>query len=433
MDTIQNTSRPRPMSEVCRRREQLQAEGVRPDRLAWAVAQVSESAVELLSQSGPDMVRACLERARDPRLDGLESEALLVLAAAGMTQLRGELRALGVPVALTRNEAFRQIRRMGRKARDHQTILGAIRVVGGARVVAMIEDRQVPFARAIADAMVIESTDGDAAKVAALALIGAFGAAELHKGLRADPASEVEAVGAPQALEVLGLGSPRRNLRERSGAVTGGAADALAAMSFVQTGCLRRACRSLLADRRAEVVRDIKRLRRSGALGHQSVLDSLREVGGLEIIDLLRTKGGFQPQLVDRIVTAVERDESKRAEALKVICAFGDWRLRRGLKADAVDDIQYLGAEEIAAIVAAGSPHKALRERARSAGGARGNRLAVLSLIDQRKLEQCTGKALNRRVATAFAAAARSRQPSTPDRVGSSPVALAAGMETSHE
>ena len=142
----------------------MQAEGVKPDRLAWAVAQVSEPAVELLSRSGPDMVRACLERARDPRLDGLESEAMLVLAAAGMSQLRGELRALGIPVALTRNEAFREIRRMGRKAPDHQGVLEAVRLVGAARIVAMIEDHSVPFAKAIADAMVASHRTGTPAR-----------------------------------------------------------------------------------------------------------------------------------------------------------------------------------------------------------------------------------------------------------------------------
>jgi len=266
-----------------------------------------------------------------------------------------------------------------------------------------------------------------------LALIGAFGAPELKKGLKADPSSEVEAVGPAQVQEVLGMDSPRCILRERSAAATGAVAEALAVISLVQIACLRRVGRSLLAERRTGVVRTVKRLRQSGVISHQSVADSIREVGGLEIVDLLGANGGFQAQLVERILAALERNESERAEALTVICAFGDWRLRRGLRVEVVDDVQSLGAREIAEIVAAGSPHRALRESARRTGGARGDRLAVLSLIDQRKLEQCTGKALNRQVATAFALAARNRQSSITSRVGSSPVALAAGTETSHE
>jgi hypothetical protein len=407
MNTMQSDTSPqRSMAAVCRRREQLQREGVRPERLAWAVAEASESAMALASTPGPTMVRTCLEQARDPRRSGPESEALLVLSAAGVSELRRELRSVGVSLPLTRNEAFREIRQAGRGQLDHELVFRAVRTAGATRILAMVLNHRVPFGRAIADAVVTASRrDGGGEVVRALTAIGAFGARGLHRGVKVDASALVRELGVKEVGELLASESPRRSMRETSWQLEGDEAEALAALSFVQTSSIRRAVGAFTHRSRKRAFQEIKRVRRSGEAVPRTVYSHILTVGPAHVMEVLSSDQSFERTLADEIVAAVEAGDSERADALTGICAFGSWRLRRGVKVDVVDQVRNYGAAAIAEVAGGDSPQRALRRLARAAAGEDADTLAAFSLVDPRRLERSAGRALRQRIAAAMDAA----------------------------
>jgi len=242
---------PRSMAALCRRREQLQTEGVRPDTLAWAVAEASESALAVLGMSGPEMVRSCLAEARSARRSGAEAEALLVFSAAGVSRLRVEARALGVPVPLNRHEAFREMRRTPKP--EPAAAYAAIRLLGAVNVMETMCDRSVPFHRALAEQISAASHVGEAARVSSLCQVAALGIWELRRGIRVDVTREVAGCDLDELSVVLADDRPRALLRERARAAEGEEAQLLALLSFVQTGWLGRSVRAAKGARRSRV------------------------------------------------------------------------------------------------------------------------------------------------------------------------------------
>lgn len=266
---IDNT-RARPMAALCRRREQLQAEGVRPDTLAWAVAEASEPALAMLEMSGPEMVRSCLAEARSARRSGTEAEALVVFSAAGVSRLRAEARALGVGVPLNRHEAFRQMRRT-RKPEPAEA-LEAIRSLGARHVMETMCDRSVPFHRALAEQIADASKVGEVARVEALCQLAAFGVWELRRGIRVDVEEELLGWDLESLTHVLASDRPRALLRERARGSEGEEAERLALLSFIQTGWLGRSVRE--AERRRQPLASALRgAREKAARGREIAAD----------------------------------------------------------------------------------------------------------------------------------------------------------------
>lgn len=433
MNTTQSTmNSQRSMAAVCRRREQLQAEGVHPEKLAWAVAEASEAAIELATVRGPEMVRTCLERARDSHSSGSESEALLILSAAGVSQLRRELRSVGVSLPLTRNEAFREVRR-ARRQRNHDVIFDAIRTAGASRILAMMRDRRVPFGEAIASAIVTTSRQATGPdEMKALTTIGGFGVRELHRGLQVDPRTTVRELGAAEVGELLAAESPRHAMREVSRELRGAEAEALALLSFVRPSCVRRAVRTISGRARKRVFDEIRRLRRSGEVTPEIVFAYIRTAGPSHIMEVLSSDQSFERTLADEIIAAQAAGDGDRAVALTGICAFGSWRLRRGVRVNAVDEIRDFGAPEIAEVAAGESPQRELRRLSRGAAGEKADALAAFSLVDPRRLERAAGRALRQRFATAMFAASPatgSGQPPASSRVHGTPLVAVGGKE----
>jgi hypothetical protein len=239
----------RSMAALCRRREQLQTEGVRPDTLSWAVAEASESALAMLEMPGPEMVRKCLADARSGRCGGTEAEALLVFSAAGVGRLRAEARALGIPVPLNRHEAFREMRRTPKP--EPAAAYVAIRSLGAMSVMEMMCDRGIPFHRALAERISEASRASDTARVSSLCQVAAFGVWELRRGIRVDVTEEVADCDLEELSVVLADDRPRVLLRERARAAAAEEAQLLALLSFVQTGWLGRSVRAVKSARRS--------------------------------------------------------------------------------------------------------------------------------------------------------------------------------------
>jgi hypothetical protein len=119
-------------------------------------------------------------------------------------------------------------------------------------------------------------------------------------------------------------------------------------------------------------------------------------------MEVLSSDQSFERTLADEIVAAVEASDSERAVALTGICAFGSWRLRRGVKVDVVDQVRDYGAAAIAEVAAGDSPQRTLRRLARAAAGEDADTLAAFSLVDPRRLERSAGRALRQRIAAAM-------------------------------
>jgi hypothetical protein len=240
--TLTDNTKERPMAALCRRREQLQAEGVRPDTLAWAVAEASEPALSVLEMSGPEMVRHCLAEARSAKRSGTEAEALVVLSAAGVGRLRAEARALGVGVPLNSHEAFREMRRTSKP--QPAEALEAIRSLGARSVMETMCDRSVPFHRALAAQVATASRIGQPGRVKALCQVAAFGVWELRRGIRVDVDEELLGWDLESLTDILANDRPRAMLRERARTGEGEEAERFALLSFVQTGWLGRSVRA---------------------------------------------------------------------------------------------------------------------------------------------------------------------------------------------
>lgn len=397
MNSTQTTStQPRTLSSACRRRKELQVDGVRPETLAWAVAEASESAIALAGVPGPEMVRTCLEQACDPRKSGTESEALLVLAAAGVGQVRRELRSLGVDVPLNRNEVFGEIRRASRRSSPSQKmVFAAIREAGAARIMTLLVDRETAFTEALADEIAQASRNDETERVKALVQVGAFGARALHRGVKLDVTKEVIAVGVTASAEMVLSRSPRQTLRHKAQAAEGKTADALAALSFIQTTSLKRAAHTATIRARKLALLEMRRTRRAGEIDGDAIYRAAGVAGASWLMGLMGDCGrSFEQTLAGAIVEAFGVGAPKRARALIEIGAFGVWGLRRGVKADVSEAVRELGPEEIAEILDGGQPHDVLRERAHGAEGRRGELLASLFLVEPRSLKLSTAKAL---------------------------------------
>jgi hypothetical protein len=442
MTTIQNTtsSKPRSMASVCRRRDQLRREGIRPETLAWAIAEASQAAIELADLPGSDMVRSCLAKAREASTAGPECEALLVFAAAGVNQVRRELRTVGVPVPLTRNEAFRAIRLAQRKTPEPQVILEAIQIAGPTRVLKMMLDRSVPFSTALAREMVAASKDGDKAKVTALTQVGACGVRDLHRGIKFDASAAVRAQGVVTIAGIVAAESPRRALRERSRVAEGDEAERLATLSFARNDSLKRAVRIVSSRCRNLAFREFGRARKEGRPDALVAYRAIKAAGAIQLIEMTSDDdAAFERKLADEVVAAFERKDSERARALIDVGAFGVWRLRHGVKVDVTDEVRSVSARSIAEILAGESPRRALRKRARAAEGEEeAETLAALSFVDPRRLERSVRNALHQCVAAAFttakARAGIEGQPLGADRVPGTHVAAAvAGKDGSRD
>jgi hypothetical protein len=389
------------MSSVCRRRLELQTLGVRPETLAWAVAEASEPAIALSELSGSEMVRTCLEQACDPRTSGTESEALLILAAAGVGQVRRELRSLGVSVPLDRHEAFREVRRAGRKASpDHKAAFEAIRAAGASRIVEMILDRTTTFTEALAEEIVQASREGENERVRALIQVGAFGPRALHRGIKVDITKEVMAIGVTTFAEMVAGRSPRRALRVKARMAEGQTADTLAALSFIRTPSLKRAARIATDRSREQALREMNRARRAVRTDHDAIYRAVGLAGPLGLMNLVDGAGAsFERVLAGRIVEAFDIGEPKGARALIDIGAFGVGGLRRGIRVDVSEDLGGLSSPEIAEIAVGDLPQRVLRNRARAAVGQRAGLFAALSFVEPRCLRRSATKALRRQAA----------------------------------
>lgn len=398
---ITTSTKPRTLSSVCRRRGELQAEGIRPETLAWAVAEASEPAIALSELPGPEMVRTCLKQACDPSKSGTESEALLILSAAGIGQVRRELRSLGVAVPLNRNEVFREVRRAGREASpDHKAAFGAIRVAGASRIMEMVLDRTTTFTEALADEIVQASRDGEGERMKALLQVGAFGPRALHQGIKVDITKEVMAVGVTTFAGMVAGSSPRPALRLKARVAEGQMADTLAALSFIRTNSLKRAARIATDRSRRQALREMDRARRAVKADHDAIYRAVGLAGPLGLMNLIEGAGAsFERVLAGKIVEAFDVGESKRARALIDIGAFGVWGLRRGVELDVSEDLGGLGSTEIAEIAVGDLPQRVLRDRARAAVGQRAGLFAALSLVEPRCLRRSATKALRRQAA----------------------------------
>jgi hypothetical protein len=398
MNSTQITgTQPHTLASACRRRTELQALGVRPETLAWAVAEASEPAIALSGLPGPEMVRACLEQACDPEKSGTESEALLVFSAAGVGQVRRELRSLGVGVPLNRNEVFGEVRRASRtSSSDQRKVFAAIRVAGAARIMRILLDRATTFTDALVDEVVRASRDGEEERVAALVQVGAVGAKALHRGIKVDATNEIMAVGVTASAGIIAGRSPRRVLRREAQAAEGSAADMLAALSFVQTASLKRAGRIATLRSRKLALLEMTRARRARQIGDAAIRRALSVADAVWLMELVDGRGGsFEQCLAGAIVEAFDSRDPERARALIDIGAFGVCRLRRGIGADVSGELRGLGSEEIEEIAEGGLAQRALRERARSAEGPRAVLLAVLSFIEPRRLKRSAANALS--------------------------------------
>lgn len=395
----------RSMAAVCRRREQLQAEGIRPETLAWAVAEASEAAITLADVPGPVMVRRCLEQARAAETAGPESEALLVLSAAGVGRLRQELRSVGVSIPLTRNEAFKAIRLAGAQSPDHESVFSAIETVGPRAVLTMVLDKQTPFTRSIADAMTDASTQREGDRVKALTIIGGFGLRGLHRGLRIDAKPAVSLIGVSVMSSLLEEKSPRRAIRARARREEGDTAESLLALSFVQSSSLKRAVAVLKTRARKAAFREVRRVHRSGALTHERVYESIKAIGAVEILHRLDAPAPFESSLAVEAGLALELGDQERATAMIDVCAFGPWRLRKGLKVDVVDEIRQQGSTAVAEVVYGSNATATLRLLAAAASGSEAEALTRLSFVEPRQLERCTGRALDNRMVAGIEAA----------------------------
>jgi hypothetical protein len=403
--TIQNAVGERSMAAVCRRRDQLQAEGIRPETLAWAVAEASEAAITLADVAGPVMVRRCLEQARSAETAGPESEALLVLSAAGVSRLRQELRSVGVSVPLTRNEAFKAIRVASAKSHDHDSVFRAIEQVGPRDVLTLLLDKQTPFTKSIAEAMVRASAQREGERVKGLTTIGAFGFRGLHRGLRVDAREAVSLIGLSVVSSLLEEKSPRRAIRARARREKGDVAQTLIALSFVQTSALKRAVAMLTTRARKVGFREVRRVHQAGALTHQRVYESINVIGAVEILRRLDGPVPFESGLAIEAGLALEQGDQNRAAALIDVCACGPWRLRKGLNVDVVEEIRRYGAAAIAEVVYGSNATATLRLLATAAPGAEAERLALLSFVARKHLERCTSRALDRRMVAGIGAA----------------------------
>jgi hypothetical protein len=438
MNTFESTNHTRSMASVCRRRDQLKNEGIRPETLAWAVAEASETAIELADHPGPDMVRQCLAEAQRPDTSGTECEALLIFAAAGVNRVRSELRTVGVPVPLTKSEAFREIRLAQRKAAlSHAEMFEAIQVVGPSRVLEMAMDQRIPFSVALADEIVVASKEGDKPRVEALTQVGAFGVRELRRGLKVHVSTQVRAYGVVALAEIIADESPRRALRHQAAATDGDRAEELAALSFVQAGALKQAVGVATARCRDLALLEMGRARKTG-VDSEAVYRAIQTVGAVHLMEVMDF-GSNQSELrlAEEVVAAFEKGDSRRGRALISIGAFGVWRLHHGVKIDASDLVRDAGAEMIAEIIAGESPQQALRDRAREAEGEEAERLAALSFVDRRRLDRSAEKALHQRVATAFAVAedraGSSGQPLGANRVPGTQVAAVVGKDEARD
>jgi len=425
----------RSMAAVCRRREQLQAEGIRPETLAWAVAEASDAAITLADVPGPVMVRRCLEQARSAETTGPESEALLVLSAAGVSRLRQELRSVGVPVPLSRNEAFRAIRLAGAKSPDHDSVLRAIETVGPRDVLTMLLDKETPFTKSIAEAMTGASAQGEGSRLKALTIIGAFGFRGLHQGLRVDAKRMVSLIGVSVMSSLLDEKSPRRAIRARARREVGDTAEILLALSFVQPSSLKRAVAVLTARVRKCGFREVRRVHQTGALTHQQVYESIKAIGAVGILRRLDAPAPFESSLALEAGLALELGDQERATALVIVCAFGPWRLRKGLKVDVVHEIRKTGAAAIAEVVYGPNPTATLRLLAAAASGAEAESLTRLSFVEPRHLERCTSRALDSRMVAGIEAALEAPvtalgQPTSLERVEGNPTAQVAEGES---
>jgi len=407
MNTVQINTRPRTMASVCRRRDRLQVEGIRPATLAWAVAEVSESAIAISELPGPEMVRTCLEQALDPNRSGSECEALLVLSAGGVGRVRRELRSVGVSVPLTRNEAFREVRRARcGVSPSYKKAFEAIRTAGAVRVMEMALDHSTSFVEALAAEIVTASQSGEKERVQALTDVGGRGIGDLHRGVKVDVVAEVRAAGVTAIAGIVAGQSPRRVLRARARAAEGQMAETLAALSFVQIGSLKRAVRIVTGRSRKQALREMGRARRAGEIDSKAIYRAVGTVGAVWLMELMDDDGvPFDRALASEVVVAFDGGEPERAHALIDIGAFGNWRLHRGVKVDVSDEVREQGAAEIAEIVAGESPQRVLRDRARAAEGQEAAVLAALSFVEPRRLERSVTKALHQRVAPALCAA----------------------------
>jgi hypothetical protein len=438
VDTIQKQQmlRPRSMAGLCRRREQLQAEGVRPETLAWAVAEISDDAIAIAELEGNEMVKRCLDRARDPEVSGQESEALLVLSAAGVSRVREELRYVGVRVALTQNEAFREIRRVGRNRElGDQTVYDAVVAAGAEKVAALLEDRSVPLPKGVAAAMVRASGEGRTDAVGALALVAAAGPKRLKTGLKVDARDLIAKVGHGFASELAEAPHPTRRVRAAAEKRGPGQAEALAELRFVHGVAVKRGAEAVRRRARSDAFRSMKATRKSGGV---NVADLYRAIWAIGPARLASQMSG-DPRAVERWLADVHiqakaTGHDDEARAAIQVGAFGVRRLSRGVKGDVSTEVGQAGADEVARLVFSGSATAALRQASAAASGRRSDLLGALSFVEQAVLERSTREAQHRRVGVALRDAETSQldgQGGAVVRVADSATSLAIRQEAS--